>query len=176
MHSAQQYQAEAEQGGFHYGNYGKTGSGTCQLGPVHISGDLKLTGSIGIELQGTVYVDGKIRMSGSSYVVGPSTLVAEGDITVTGSGHLDPDELPVIMSVYGDIQCSGSSETSAVLYAPNAEVELVGSASVYGAVVGYSVGTTGSSVISYPIELRDREDLPCDPHGGSPEILTYTIE
>ena len=173
---AQEYKSQAEQGGYHSGNYRITGYKTVNLGPLHIGGDLRIAGHVTIILGGTVYVDDDIVEIGNVTILGPGTLVAGDDIIIAGNSGVTPDKLPVIMSVNGDITCIGNSDLDGVLYAANGEIELLGNFDIYGAVVGASVSINGNPSIIYPVELREREDLPRDLYGGSPAIVTYTIE
>lgn len=184
---ADQYKAKAEAGGTHNGDYTITGSGAYKLGPIHITGDLRISGSGVIQLQGTVYVDGNIDKSGSFEIAGPGTLLAEGRIDITGSGLLQPENLPVIISLstemgsQGAIKCTGSTDISAVLYAPYGRVKLSGSADIYGSVVGAEIIITGSRTITYCTDLGNREDLPgeevivTEVVHNNPEVLSYTI-
>jgi len=140
-----------------------------------------------IELKGTVYVDGNIDKSGSFEIDGPGTLLAEGRIDITGSGLLQPENLPVIMSLstemgsQGAIKCAGSTDISAVLYAPYGRIKLSGSADIYGSVVGAEIKITGSRTITYCTDLGNREDLPgeevivTEVVHNNPEVLSYTI-
>ena len=184
---ADQYKGEAEAVSIHDGDYIITGSGSYALGPIHITGDLRISGSGVIQLQGTVYVDGNIDKSGSFEIDGPGTLLAEGRIDITGSGLLQPENLPLIMSLstemgsQGAIKCTGSTDISAVLYAPYGRVKLSGSADIYGSVVGAEIIITGSRTITYCTDLGNREDLPgeevivTEVVHNNPEVLSYTI-
>ena len=184
---ADQYKSEAEAGGIHDDDYTIAGSGSYALGPIHITGDLRISGSGVIQLQGTVYVDGNIDKSGSFEIDGPGTLLAEGRIDITGSGLLQPENLPLIMSLStemgspGAIKCTGSTDISAVLYAPYGRVKLSGSADIYGSVVGAEIIITGSRTITYCTDLGNREDLPgeevivTEVVHNNPEVLSYTI-
>jgi len=138
-------------------NINVNGSNMVTIGSQHVTGNITVSGSSGIQLTGTVYVDGSINVTGSSGIRGPGNIVAENDITTTGSSQLSPDDIPLIISKNGTVTVTGSSTVSAVIYAPNADLSLGGSVTVYGSVIGKSVSLTGSSKVKYPAEtLRSR--------------------
>jgi cytoskeletal protein CcmA (bactofilin family) len=141
--------AEAEAGGIHEGNYDVDGDEV--LGPIHITGDLKIGSQDSVTLGGTVYVDGSIKITGQGEILGDTgTLVVEtGDIKITGGGRLAVTDIPLIMAVNGDIKCAGNTEICAVLYAPNGSITWTGNANLYGAAIGQEITISGNSV-TYP--------------------------
>ena len=146
------YLPEADEGGNSNGDYIIDGTDCCLLGPIHITGDLVISGKATVVLGGTVYVDGMIRISGSTCIQGSEIIVAEGGITVATNSRLpNPGNIPVIVSLYGDISVTGNGWTSAVLYASDGEVSLSGNAKVYGCVVGMSVRGSGNSEVRYSL-------------------------
>ena len=167
------YLQEANKGSLIQGDLSISGNGQYNLGPAHITGNLKISGNRTVKLLGTVYVDGEIKMSGNTRIYGPGTLVAEGNITVTGNSRLDPDDIPVIISVSGGITVTGNNWTSMVLYAPEGEVSMAGNSEVYGSVVGKTVTVIGNSKIDYPVELGWRTDLP---GGVGLDMISYNID
>jgi len=166
------YLDEANQGTLIEGDLVIDGLGYYELGPVHITGNLIISGNTTVRLMGTVYVDGTITMSGNSRIEGSYVIVAEGDIQLTGNSMLDLDDIPVIVSTDGNITVTGNNWTSAVLYAPVGDIILTGNSKVYGSVVGTDISAAGNSEVRYPTGLRDRGDLP---GYGGPDVLTYTI-
>ena len=70
------------------------------------------------------------------------------------------------MSVNGDIDCAGSAEIAALIYAPHGGISLSGSADVHGAVIGEEVDISGSRTITYSLEVRDRDGMPGRDEGG----------
>ena len=148
------YLREADGGLLWNGNYIIKGADRCSppflLGPIHITGDLIISGRATVVLMGTVYVDGMIRMSGSTCIQGSEIIVAEGGIVVAANGRLpNPGSIPLMISVHGDISVAGDGWMSAALYAPDGEVRLAGNAKVYGCVVGKSVRESGNSEVRY---------------------------
>ncbi|MBF8265370.1 MAG: hypothetical protein HW384_1234 [Dehalococcoidia bacterium] len=130
-------------------------NGTQNLGG-YIPGDLSITGNANITLTGTVYVTGQIKVTGNPSVVfvGPGTIVAVGDIDLRGKSGItpDPDDIPLIMSVNGDITLGGSSGVlgaPGVLYAARGDIDLKGNSTLYGAAMARNIQSGGSSVI-YP--------------------------
>ena len=146
------YEAEADGGVYLNGDCIINGTDSCLLGPIHITGDLIISGKATVVLGGTVYVEGMIRMSGSPCIQGSWAIVAKGGITLAANSRLpNPGNIPVIVSLYGDISVTGNGWTSAMLYAPEGEVRLAGNAKVYGCVVGMSVRGSGNSEVKYSL-------------------------
>jgi hypothetical protein len=144
-------------------------------GTLYVGGDLKISGNKAVGLGGTVYVCGDIIMSGNSdEFVGNQTVIAEGNIQLTGNSDFneDAEEIPFVISLDGDVTLTGNSDVAAVVYALNGDITLTGNSSLYGSAVGLSVTGGGNNDVLYPMDLRDREDLPG--HGES-EGSTLTI-
>lgn len=143
---------------------------------VNVGGNFNTSGNPVINVGNTVYINGAISMSGTGAAsfAGGQTIVAEGNITLTGNSQLAAEELPFIMSTNGAVTLSGSNWTSAVIYAPNGTISLSGNSRLYGSAVGQSIVGSGSSKITYPIDLRNREDLPGNVSSGS-VLDTMTI-
>lgn len=164
------YLTEANQGSLISGDLSISSSGYNDLGPAHITGDLIISGNAILRLTGTVWVDGTISMSGNTRIEGAATIVSIGSITITGNTVLDPENIPFVISIEGDITVTGNSWTSAALYAPTGSINMSGNSMVYGCIIGGNVTATGNSVVQY-VDLSERGDLPA----GQLNILTYTI-
>jgi hypothetical protein len=127
-------------------------------------------------------VCGQITMSGNAQLVGAETIIAEGDITITGNSDLNEaaEDLPLIISTSGDVTLTGNSDVAAVIYAPSGDILLQGNTGLYGCAVGLSVTGGGNNDVVYPIDLRERDDLPGAEVGGGGEqtvnIVTWQIE
>ena len=145
--------------------YGKV-EAVDSLGPTYIYGDLDIQDSA-VTLTGTVYVTGDVVIKGESIVTGAETLLAEGDVDIKSTDY-DPDNLPLIMSVYGNIECKQDSWVGALLYAPTGMIDLKSDCKLYGSAVGNEVIIKNSEVI-YIIEIPDPEDLP----GAEVIVITY---
>ena len=163
--------AEAEAGGMWVGN--KTINDDDTLGPLRITGDLRIQGNATVTLLGTVYVDGTIDMQGGTNIRGGHHIVADGEIKLTGNTQLNPENIPLVISTAGKITITGTDWTSAIIYAPNDNVEFIGNAMLYGAAVGKRVTGTGSAKIEYPPNLIAGRDLPAGVAGLL--IITYNI-
>lgn len=167
------YLKEADQGEWIEGDLHISGDDYYDLGPAHITGNLTISNNRTVRLTGTVWVDGTITMSGNTNIEGAEAVVAVGDIQLTGDTKLDPGDIPLIISIDGNITTIGNSWISAILYAPNGNITLSGNSKVYGAVVGKSVSTTGNNTVEYPQGLGVTTDLP---GSGGVNILSYTIQ
>ncbi len=153
---AQQYLAEAQAGGNFTGDKLYSGSGTHELGPLHITGEFQAQDSVKIKLTGTVYVDGDITMSGSARIEGPGTIVSGGTVVATGFGRLPLEDIPIIMSVNNGITSGGTNEMSALLFAPRGTIRFTPGASFYGAAFGSDLDIAGPPrlVLTYPFTPR----------------------
>ena len=166
------YLAQANLGTLIDGNLSLSGTDPYYLGPARITGNLTLSGQQPLILTGTLWVDGSFSMAGQSYVEGPYNVVSPNDMTVTGQSKLDIGKIPCFISTNGSIRAVGNGWISAVLYAPNGDVSLVGNSAVYGAVVAGSVTGGGNNFVEYPTNLRsDRPGLP----GGDVARLSWKI-
>jgi cytoskeletal protein CcmA (bactofilin family) len=168
------YLQEAELGGIYEGDLSLSGNGYYDLGPLHITGNLSISGNRRVRLGGTVYVDGTITMSGNTRIEGGYTIVAENSISLTGNSKLDLEDIPFVFSTDGNITTTGNNWTSAVVYAPNGHVNMSGNSRIYGAVLGLSITGSGNNKIEYPLGLGDSETLP-SVGDGSYHIRTWEI-
>ncbi len=146
---------------------------------VYVEGDMIVSGGEDIPLGGTAYVCGDIVMSGTGFR-GGETIVAEGDATISGSVKLNVGDIPRFISLGDEVNFSGDTWVSAIVYAPDAHIELSGSSKVYGALVGKSVTMEGAAIVEYPPGLGDLDDLPGGGDEGGDEasileIKTYNI-
>ena len=167
------YLYAANQGTLIEGDLDISLDGYYDLGPAHITGSLTTSGDAIVRLNGTVWVDGTIIMSGNSSIEGAETIVAGGDIQVTGNAKLDADDIPLVISIDGNITVTGNGWVSAILYAPNGDITLSGNSMVSGAVAGQNIYAEGNNTLEYLTELRSRGDLP---GVGGINIISYTIE
>lgn len=157
-----------------------TGTGTVTFeDTLYADDDLSINGSRTVNFMRTVYVGDEVQMTGAT-LTGGTTIVAGGDIQLSGSGKFtNVDDIPFVISQNGDISFSGASAISAIVYAMNGDIDLTGSTYLYGCAIGMNVTLTGASVLEYPVDIGDRDDLP-DSGGsgatnGGVDILTYTI-
>jgi hypothetical protein len=150
---------------------------------VHVDGSFTTSGNAVMNVGGTLYVKGGIALSGNSNgFTGGHTVIAEGNITMSGNSTVYPaaENIPFVMSKNGTMTLSGNNWTAAILYAPNGSITLSGNSKLYGSAVGQSIAGSGNSKITYPIDLRNREDLPGTQTSGTVlsgmTIRTYSIQ
>ena len=128
---------------------------------IHVTGNFTTSGNAVMHLGGTVYIKGAMSLSGNSNgFTGGHTVIAEGNISMSGNSQLPAEQIPFIMSTNGTVTLSGNAWTSAILFAPNGAVTLSGNSRLYGSAVGTSITGGGNCKITYPTDLRNRDDLP----------------
>jgi len=147
---------------------------------IYIGGDLIVSNNINVILAGTVYIIGGINVTANANFIGAEYIFAEtGDLKLSGNAKLDSEDLPFFMAIHGDVNLSGNSTTSAIIYAPEGSISISGNGDVYGCAVGESVTAVGNADIIYATEIRDRDDLPGRGGEGAEEsglqIQTYII-
>jgi cytoskeletal protein CcmA (bactofilin family) len=151
-------------------------------GTIYVGGNLVINSNIDVELGGSVYVGGQIQMSGNAQLLGAETIVAEGDIAISGNSDLNEAaaDLPLVISTSGDVTLTGNSDVAAIIYAPSGDILLSGNTGLYGCAAGLSITGGGNNDVVYPIDLRDRDDLPGSGVGGDGEqtlnIVSWQIE
>lgn len=118
-----------------------------------VSGDMSMTGNAQIVIEDggslIIYVGGDMNLAGSGVMNGSSTLGKPANLQVFGTNTTEGGK---------DINISGNGQLSAVVYAPNANVNMNGGGSaghVYGSVVGYNVTFNGGTHFSYDEALSD---------------------
>jgi cytoskeletal protein CcmA (bactofilin family) len=151
-------------------------SGTVHLGPTYITGDLTFNNNGILWLDGTVYVHGKITMDKNGCqilatpgTVTPAVLVADGDITIKNNNAVTPDiNMPLIMSVHGNIYCNNNNNVVAALYAPNGTISLENNTNVNGAVVAQSIISKNNYSVVYNPVVANIPGLPGGDVGEQP--------
>ncbi len=147
---------------------------------IYVGGNLVVTSNIDISIAGTIYILGGIDVSGNANFIGGEYIFAEtGDLKLSGNSQLDGEDIPFFMAIHGDVNLSGNSTTSAIIYAPEGQISLSGNGDLYGCAVGDSVRVSGNGYIEYLMEIRDRDDLPgrggADTGDSGLKIQTYII-
>ena len=163
------YKTIAQEGGTWPSDLTYSGGGTYQVGPLYITGDLTVDASTVVELEDPLYIDGTVTIN-NGYIVGNEHIISEGNVTITGGAYFGNDLVPVITSLYGDIQIPAPAVVEAVLYAPNGTVYL-SNMQLFGAAGGAQV-TARASGIWYSAQLHGRADLP----GSELYPLTYSYD
>jgi hypothetical protein len=143
---------------------------------IYSGGDFWIHGGSDVYISDDIYIGGDLDLDGSSQFIGGYTVVTMGRVTLSGATKLtDAGEIPFILAPNGQFEITGSGYASAVLYAPEADVVISGSAKLFGAVIGNSVTISGSGIIEYPPGLENRDDLPGSGGDGSIVVLSYDI-
>lgn len=152
----------------------KSGDNVIRIGQLNVEqGHIRVTGNGRL----LIYVDDFIKLKGSLnkdgdknkvilYCKDKDTLNITGETEINGSLYLGEANLIITGSgkISGDIVTSGTSISidgsglvePKVIYAPNANIELSGSGTVKGAVIGKRVSMTGGSeiVLNGAIEIQ----------------------
>ena len=166
--NAELYKTIAEEGGTWPGDY--TVSGTEELGPLYITGSLIVDAWNSVTLIGPLYIDGNLEVHSFASISGNEHIICEGDVIMQGGIYYGSELIPVITSLYGDIQIPAPAVVEAVLYAPNGTVYL-SNMQLFGAAGGAQV-TARASGIWYSAQLHGRADLP----GSELYPLTYSYD
>jgi hypothetical protein len=146
---------------------------------VYVGDDIGISSITTVSLGNTVYVCDQINVSGQADLIGAETIIAEGTVVLSGQSQLPADSIPFIISLAVDtaITITGQSWTSAIMYAPNGNIELSGQSMLYGAAVGKGIAGSGQSTIVYPADLDSRDDLPhASGTDGRMDVLVYTVQ
>ncbi|HUV56907.1 MAG TPA: hypothetical protein VMV84_06710 [Dehalococcoidales bacterium] len=174
------YKTEAQNGGIIEGNL-ILGAGTHTLGPVYITGYLKIQEGAEVTLGGTVYVEGSekmednitIHLEGGSSIMGAGNFIAEeGDIKIEVS-RLEPDNMPLIAAIAGSIKCENCDYIKGLLYAPEISfgIKVEENTEIYGSIFTTSMGVVENCTITYPVDTEGSDLL----GGDELQILTYNI-
>ena len=153
----------------HIGDLQYSGGGTYSVGPLYITGNLVIDAGTTVELEGPLYILGTIQIN-NGYIVGNEHIISEGNVTITGGAYFGNEFVPVITSLYGDIQIPAPAVVEAVLYAPNGTVYL-SNMQLFGAAGGAQI-TLDNCDIRYSEQLQGRADLP----GSELYPLTYSYD
>jgi hypothetical protein len=87
----------------------------------------------------------------------------------TGCSAFDATSLTFLYSGTATLEFRGNSAAAATLYAPDAAIDLGGTADVYGSIVGKTVSSIGSVGIHYDRKLEGSTYVP-----GQPMVGTFT--
>jgi hypothetical protein len=122
--------------------------------------ELGLNSSEELVIHGDVvmYVDGLVSVTAQARILitpGASLQLhhGSGDVKLSGKGVLNTSEIPSNFNLYSattdDVSYSGSSALHGVVYAPEANCGLSGTAGMYGAFVGRELTVSGGADIHY---------------------------
>ena len=156
------YKQEALSGGTFNGNL-ILGAGTHDLGPLYVTGYLKIQAGAEVIMGGTVYVEGlekmtdnkSIHIEAGSTLTGTGNLIAEdGDIKIE-IATFDLDNLPLVAALVGAIKLENCTYIEALLYAPEVDVGLIhteDNMSIYGSIFTSNLTLVENCSITYPLE------------------------
>jgi hypothetical protein len=143
--------------------------------------DVSLNSKGNLHLRAGIYEFNTLKMNGSATLTidtGPVVIRIKGEddatpLDLAGNGvfntTLDPTKLQFVYGGSGTIKVTGNTDTSALIYAPNATIELGGGGNWYGAIVTNKVGATGGFDLLYDRRLQ-RTILT----GGNPTMTSFT--
>jgi Tfp pilus assembly protein PilX len=130
-------------------------------------GNVSVPGQTVLHLSAGIYVVNSITMTGNSLIIvdsGPVIfkVVGDGDATPinlaggdVSNPSFDPSNLQFIYGGTDLVRVRGSSTTSAMIYAPNADTALSGNSDFYGAIVTRTLSATGGVGIHYDRRLQN---------------------
>lgn len=144
--------------------YGTTEGDVVASGvPVHvqgiIDGNINISGGGELIIDGPVYVTGNVNISGSSYGGGQGSFMAvEGDVNFSGSSALnnvDPNfTLVALATDHTAMVLSGGASMTGCLFVPNGNLDVSGSANIFGCVAADTVNLSGSININRNTNLQ----------------------
>ena len=173
----EEYKAEAQSGGTHNGNL-IINSSPYPLGPLYITGKLKIENGMTVILGGTVYVEKNIDIKDDVIITGTGNLLSENQndegksIEIKKGVTISLENIPLIMSVSStkEVKIGDGSDITGVIYAPNGGVHFhaTGSEShVYGALIGENVRVCEDATITHHPDLY---------YGHKIQILTWEVK
>lgn len=146
-----------------------TGGGTMTLGNISLSGNnilylypgtyninsISFTGNSKIQIMGTGNVVLNIAGSDGSggYLATPVDF--EGQSATNAS--FDPARLQIIYAGTGTIKVAGGADTAALVFAPNASVNLSGGSDWYGSIIAKTIDNSGGAAIHYDRHLQNSQ-------------------
>lgn len=185
----QDWKDAAVAGGTYSGNYSLGGSSTATLGPQKINGNLTVSNSGVLTINGTLWVTGNLSVSGSaivklasSYGATSDAIIVDGTVTISGSSPINGSGTSgsyILVLSTSDCptssSCSGSSAINisgaagaVILYAENGTIAFSGSASAKEA-TGYRITLSGATNVTYQSGL-------INPNFTSGPSGTYSVD
>ncbi|MBC7368215.1 MAG: hypothetical protein H7343_15615 [Undibacterium sp.] len=138
-------------------------AGTYRYGGL-ISDSVTISGDVILVLTAAAGNDA-IRLTGGdalTLTVGSSLKIyTAADVKIAGNGVVNPTLSPINVQIWGtgsttqDIQISGGSGYTGIVYAPNATVKLNGGVDVRGSVVANNIIVVGNSAFHYDESLAN---------------------
>ncbi|MBW6516759.1 MAG: hypothetical protein K0B81_09140 [Candidatus Cloacimonetes bacterium] len=112
---------------------------------------------------------GNVRINGVFHIEdGASlTIYISESLYTSGDSFINDSEIPSNLQIFGTESCThikmtGMTELHGAIYAPNADVEIVGDATIYGAILCNSLYINGNGIIHYDEALGQDSNLTHD--------------
>jgi hypothetical protein len=124
---------------------------------VHLNAGIYVINSLSQNGNAQIIVDSGpvvIQVAGVGQTT-PVTINGNGLVNTTQSGGFKPENLQISYAGTGTIKMNGGSGTSALIYAPNADVTISGGGDLYGALVAKTLSDTGGAAIHYDRRLKN---------------------
>lgn len=126
--------------------------------------DISLSGNSTYTLTSGTYRVGRISVTGNASLIvdatgGPVILFIEDSMDVAGNGIVTLSQRPRDFRIFSASEASltigGNAAFFGQVYAPAAEVHVVGNGDIYGALVGRQVTLDGNAALHYDLSLAD---------------------
>jgi len=147
-------------------------------GSTVVLGNVSLSGGETLHLQAGTYNVNTVKLVGNSNIVidGPPTgasgpvilsVAGQGDSTPLdfGGGSIQnasykPENFQILYGGTGTLKVSGGDSTASMVFAPNADVTLVGGSNFYGEILGSTVTDQGGTHFHYDRSLKNKGYAP----------------
>jgi hypothetical protein len=166
------------------------GVSTSFGGTIYTGGNFNYGGASNLNISHDIYIKGSLTLGNSADLAGPEKVVVRGNVSIGGASSLtNPNQLPFLIMPPGSttpalspptdptsLTLANGGHASAVIYAPTADFNFSGAASLYGAIICKRAELGNSAQIIYPSFLGSRSDLPQTGSMGSPSIKNWMIK
>lgn len=133
-----------------------------------LNGNKTLTILGDVTLVFTATTGDALAVTGNASIIIPDgsslTVYSESDLKIAGNGLANSNTRPATCRIYGTgdegqaVHLAGNGALKAVVYAPNAAVQINGNGDVMGAIVGRTVTLTGNAAFHYDESLASEDD------------------
>jgi Putative Tad-like Flp pilus-assembly len=138
--------------------------GNKLVSPLDEDGNFTLTGGKNYDMPPGVYLFNDLSLGGQSSIniSGPTDIYLTGDLDTSGGKLINSTENPNNLRIFmtgGIAVLNASIDWYGLLYAPDTNVSIKGSADIYGAIVGNNVTASGTGDIHFDEGLDIGDDL-----------------
>ncbi len=138
--------------------------GNQTFSPLDAQGNFRLSSGVDYGIPPGVYLFNDLSLDGqaSLNISGPTDIYLTGDLDTSGGDLINSTENPNnlrILMTGGTAELNASVDWYGLLYAPDSEVVLSGSADIYGAIIGENVTASGTGDIHFDEGLELGDDL-----------------